>query len=122
MANEIKLTPQLTYASGLLKLSFAPGQKSYTQTTQQAHATVVSVGTAEEDMPVGDVATNGWLVLYNLDATNFVKYGPKSAGAMIEFGRLRTGEFAMLRLASGVTNRWIADTAACKVQMLLLND
>lgn len=122
MANEIKLTPLLNYASGLLKLTFQPGQKSYTQTTQLAHASIVSVGTSEEDMPAGDVATNGWLILYNLDPTNFVKYGPKTAGVMAEFGRIRTGEFAMLRLASGVTNRWIADTGACKVQMILLND
>lgn len=123
MPNEIKITPIFNYTSGLLKLSFSPGQKTYSQTTQQAHGQIVSVGSgAEEDMPAGDVATNGWLLIYNLDTVNFVKYGPKTAGVMAEFGRLRTGEFAILRLAAGVTNRWIADTAAVKVQMIFLND
>lgn len=115
MANEIKLTIGVVYANGGLKDTVPADAVQITQTNQEFHAPVVSVGTSEEDLSLGDITTNGCLFLKNLDSTNFVKYGPKSGGSMIEFGRLKAGEEAFLRLAPGVTLRWIADTAAVKV-------
>ena len=82
----------------------------------------MSVGTSEEDLSVGDVGTVGWLFLRNLDSSNYVVFGPKSGGAMVAFGRLKAGEVAALRVSSGVTLRWQANTAAVKVQVILLED
>jgi hypothetical protein len=92
---------------------------NFNQTTIGKYGGVVSIGTSEEDLPVGDVGTNGYAFLKNLDPTNYVKWGPKSGGAMVEMGRLKPGEAAWFRVAPGVTIRAIADTAAVKVDYRL---
>lgn len=120
MADEIKLTIQGSLTNGKLSETFAPGQISITQTTQGSHGSTVSVGTSEEDLSVGDISTLGLLFLRNLDSTNYVTYGPKSAGAMVAMGRIKAGEVAALRLEPGITLRWQANTAAVKVKVLLL--
>lgn len=126
MANEITTQFQATVKNTnyvqTVQADVSSIQKMFDQATVGCHGSIVSVGTSEEDMPVGDVGTNGFLFIKNLDATNFVKYGPKSGGSMIEFGRLKKTEWTWLRLAPGVTLRWVADTASCKVQMLLLEN
>ena len=123
MANEIKVQVSVTYANGNLKDTVALETLSLTQNVQEFHAPVVSVGSgAEEDLPLPDITTNGCVYLRNLDATNYVKYGPKSAGVMVEFGRLKAGEIAWLRLAPGVTWRWIANAAAVKVLVKAYGD
>ena len=77
---------------------------------------------AEEDLAVTDIATLGWCFLQNLDAANFIKYGPKSGGVMIPFGRLKPGEFCWVRLEPGITIRCIADTAVVKLDIRLYED
>lgn len=57
------------------------------------------------------------VIIENLDATNFVEYGPKSGGSMIAFGRIEPGSFAKFSLKSGVTLRMKADTAAVNVRI-----
>jgi hypothetical protein len=41
---------------------------------------------------------------------------------MVVMGRLKAGESVVLRLEPGITFRWIANTAAVKVQTKLFND
>lgn len=120
MANELKISLSATLNNGFLQESFSPGSLSVDQAVRGSHASTVSVGTSEEDLPVGDVATLGYLFLRNIDTTNYVTYGPKSGGSMVAFGRIRAGEVAMIRLEPGITLRWIANTAAVKVKALLL--
>lgn len=120
MANEITLTASVSLTNGNLKKSFAPGTVQITQTTLGADDRVVSIGTTEEDLAFGDVATLGFLCVRNLDSTNYVQWGPKSAGVMVAIGRLKPGEYAIIRIEPGVTIRAIANTAACKVQWFLL--
>ena len=113
---DIKITAGITYVNGGLADTVAQETTNITQAAQEFYAQTVSVGSgAEEDLTLTDITTNGFVYLKNLDPTNYVKYGPKSGGVMIEFGRLKAGERTVLRLASGVTWRWIADTAAVKV-------
>lgn len=75
-----------------------------------------SIGTSEEDISFGDV-TPGLVIMENLDSANFVKYGPKSGGAMIEFARIAPGGFAVIQLQGSAIIRAIADTAAVKVRI-----
>ena len=60
MANEITLNLSLAVTNGKMKQRFEPGAISVTQSAAEAYAPVVSVGTSEEDLPVGDVATVGF--------------------------------------------------------------
>lgn len=147
MATKATTNFNLTAEHGKYKRQISQGQLTVTLDTQGAQDGIVEVGDAEEDMPVGDVATNGLLYLRNLDESREIIYGPKNgSGNMEEFGRLKpagTGEddWAWLRLQRGVTLRWQAvsppgGTAAAgesssssssggtgaKVAMLLLND
>ena len=123
MAGTLSLKLYATLTNGGYSEIF--GSNSNLSVVQDAiggYAPVVSVGLSEEDLSAGDVSVLGWLFLKNLDATNFITYGPKSAGAMVAMGRLEPGEVAALRLEPGITIRWIADTAAVKVKVLLLED
>lgn len=122
MAGTITPTLSLAVVNGKYSRAFAPAAPVVVQNAQGAWEAVVVVGTgAEEDLAPVDITTLGWCLLLNLDDTNYVTYGPKST-TMVAFGRLRTGEPACFRLEPGVTLRWTANTAACKVQILVLND
>lgn len=120
MANEISLTINGQLVNGNLKSTFAPGTKQYTQTTAGLWSNVVSVGTSEEDLTLADITTPGILCMINLDSTNYVDWGPKSGGVMVPAGRLKAGDMATFRVGNGVTLRWAANTAACKVLAWLL--
>ena len=123
MANELSVTIQSNVAKGNWKESFAPGNKRIDVDVFGSQAGTVTVGNAaEEDMPIGDVSTVGWLFLENIDDTNFVTYGPNVGGLMQDFGRLEAGEAVAFRLEPGITLRWQANTADVQVKMLLLED
>lgn len=88
-----------------------------TQTTEGGgNPGYVNIGTSEEDISFGDV-TPRIVIIENMDATNFVKYGPKSGGSMVNFGRVSPGGIARFEMGSGVTLRMVADTAACNVRI-----
>lgn len=122
MANEITVTTSLSVTNGNFSYLFNPGSIQVTQNTQGAHGGVITVGTSEENLSVGDVVTPGYLVLRNLDSANYVTYGPTTGGSMYAFGKIKAGETAILRLSTGTTLRWVADTATVKIQCMLLND
>lgn len=122
MANEITVTTSLSVLNGNYSQTFSPGTVQITQNTQLAHGGIVSVGTSEENLSVGDVSVPGVLALRNLDSANYVTYGPTTGGSMYAFGKIKAGETQILRLSTATTLRWIADTAPVKVQVLLLND
>jgi len=122
MANEITVTTRVSISNGNFKQKFDPGTVQIDQAAIGGHSPVVIVGhAAEEDLALGDLSTPGLVALRNLDATNFVKYGPKD-GTMVEFSRIKAGETAVFRLGSSVTLRWQADTADVKVQVMALED
>ena len=122
MANEIRLTLNMDVNNGAFTFK---GRHSF-QVDQSAigggNPGVVDIGTSEEDIDFGDITTEGYAVLKNLDDTNYVQYGPKSAGSMVAFGRLKAGEVAVVRLEPGVIIRAIANTAACKVEVRVMED
>lgn len=119
MANEITVTGSLAVSNGQYVDSIPTFRVQDDQSSLGGHGSVVEVGTSEESMPVGDVSSEGWLSIKNLDATNYVEYGPDSTG-MVAFGRLEPGHTHLVKLKSGVTVKWQANTAAVKVKMLLL--
>ena len=119
MANEIKVTASMSCTNGNLILPTVGGsQQNITQTTLGGGGPgYLSIGTAEEDVAFTDVGTLGWVWMKNLDATNYITFGPKSAGSMVVFGRLKPGESIVMRLEPGITLRMLANTAACKLQI-----
>lgn len=98
--------------SGVAIVQSAIGRGGYTQT----------IGTTEEVIDFGDVATNGYLFIKNVDPTNYVTFGPESTGAMVVVGKLKPGEWAWFRVAPTVVMRAKADTADVKLDVSLYED
>lgn len=122
MADELKINVNARLDNGNFKDRFEPGQIAITQTAIGGHRPIVVVGTSEEVIATGDVSTLGWLLMRNLDATNYVDWGPESGGAMVAIGRIEPGEIAMFRLKPGVTIRAQANTASCKIDLRVYED
>lgn len=122
MANEITLTTRLKLANGNLN----PGEwinqgLQYDQTAAGMSSFVQNIGTSEEDVTFS-VTTEGWFYMRNLDATNYVQWGPKDT-TMKTIGRMEPGEPAgPFRFEPGVTLRMVANTAACDVLLVMLED
>lgn len=120
MANEIALTLKLTCTKSSNSDRFEL-IKNFDQTTEGSDGGSLSIGTSEEDLTITDVTTPGVLILYNLDPTNYVQFGPKS-GTMVAIGRLLPlGPPAMVPLDNSVTVTLKANSAACKVKWLVLS-
>lgn len=123
MANEIRVQASVRVENGSYKDDFRPGQILIDQSNPGRGGHVQSIGSgAEEDIDTGDVSTLGWMVLRNIDTTNYVIYGPKSGGVMIDFGRIEAGEIAVLRLEPGITITAQADTATVKLDVRIYED
>jgi hypothetical protein len=122
MADEIKLTINSRVVNGDFKDRWDMGQLSLDQAAQGALSGVIDVGTTAEDLDVGDVATPGILILRNLDDTNYVEIGKDVSASFEAIAKLKPGYPAVLPIASGVTLQLRANSAACNVQFLLLED
>ena len=91
-------------------------------TNQQLSLEEWIVGTSEEDMTVGDVANQGYLILVNVDPTNSVDWGPKSGGSMVGIGTLYSKRWAIIELKAGVVIRAVASVAPVKLYKVLFGN
>jgi hypothetical protein len=79
------------------------------------------IGVTEEAIDLGDIATGGWFFAINQDSTNFVSI--RSGTGATNLVKLKAGECAMFRLSGSATAPFaIADTAACDLEYLLIED
>lgn len=84
---------------------------------------IFSIGTSAEDINLGDVGTPGWVFLKNLDDTNHIEggYDTTTLDADEIVVKANPGEFVLTRWgAATVTLR--ANTAACRVRVLIIED
>lgn len=114
MANEITLTQRLQLANGELLDDNNPGRLQITQSAIGMFKQVLSIGTTEESVTFTDISTPGICYIKNLDATNYVQWGPATT---VYQGRLKASDApACFRLDNGATTLYLkANTAACKV-------
>ena len=116
MANELTLNLKASFTSGNLSSDFPTQAGQLDVAAVEQNSSVFSLTTAETDLTFVGITTPGWLIIKNLDATNYITWGPKSAGAMILCGKIMATEFAIFRLGAAVTIRMLANTATVKVQ------
>ncbi len=76
----------------------------------------VSIGTGDETLDIGDVATVGMVFLKNLDATNYIQFGQNGTDYAI---KLLPGEFALFRWTSNAIHAK-AHTGACLLEFLIV--
>lgn len=124
MSNEIKVTASLKCSNGYFEQpQIGSTQLKFDQTAIGGDGAIVEIGTSEEDIDLSEITTLGWCYMRNLDTTNYVEWGKKDgSGNMQAIGRLEAGEPALFRMNPGVTLRMKANTAACKVQIIVLED
>lgn len=124
MANEIKVMASLELSKGSLVIPrLGSSQLQITQTGSGGGSPgYVSAPTAGADVDVAVFSTLGWCRLQNLDTVNFVEWGPKSGGTFYPIGKLMPGESAVFRLSPGKVLHVKADTAACKMQITILEN
>ena len=126
MANALTLSVSASWTQGNFTDSFIPTLATLTLNTQGAAGGIQAIGTAEENLVAGDIATNGMLFLMNLDATNYVQWGMSDSGTMKAVGKLKGGataaSVALLYVDAGVAVRLKANTATCNVYYKWLND
>ena len=120
MANEIVSSCTLRVANGSLKSTLSPGQVSIDQTAIGGPSPgMVVIGTSVEEIDFGELTTLGVVQITNLDAINYVEFGPEDSGGYysgyLPCVRIEPGETWQFRLVPGVTYCAKANTAACKV-------
>jgi len=120
MADELKIQAMMSFAKGTIpRQKFDSGQVSVTVAGSNYHRTVQAVGTSKEALSLGDVATPGYVILHNLDDTNFVLLYPNATHDPLV--QLKAGEWSgPLRFAPGATPNVKADTGACNLEIFLV--
>lgn len=120
MANEVTLNATLQYADAMLSSdALQVSALSATVATTAFARIKQSIGFASaQAINLGGITPGGWVMLVNLDTTNFINVLTGSAGVI--FAKLLPGEFCLFRMGSGVTAPYAqANTAACLMDALV---
>jgi hypothetical protein len=121
MANELSIQLGITnYSKGGNTFSKIFPTSNITVTGNNIAAGTQEVGTSAEALAKGDITTPGYLLIHNLDATNFVQVGYDDTGFKPTV-KIKAGEKALFRLAQA-TPQVLADTAACRIAYWLIED
>jgi hypothetical protein len=102
MANEINLALALRLQKGYLLENFQiSGSYTLAAALPVKASGIASIGNAaHEAIPMQDVATYGFALFRNLDATNYVEVGVDVSAAFVAFARILPGEAALVRLGT----------------------
>jgi len=120
MASEITVTQRIQCINGNYNSGALGGAgEQFDQAAAGAASGVQAIGTSEETLAEGDLATMGWLWMRNLDATNYISWGFSTG---VYGGRLEPGEQALFRTEPAATMYLLADTASCNLQYIWLED
>ncbi len=118
MADEIRINAGINYknlavkAAKIFTATLDITGESYIMGTQQ-------IGTSEEViLQGGDLGTPGYIIIRNVDLTNYVELGITTGVYSI---KLKAEEVALFRV-NGATLYANADTAACFVEYFWLED
>jgi len=117
MADELTITASLALVKNNISAT-----KSVSAITVDVAGTgyqkgVQNIGTSEEAIAVGGVGTNGYIMITNLDATNYVKVRP--ATGVADLIRIAPGDVCLFRCEAAAPFA-IADTAACDIEVMLV--
>jgi hypothetical protein len=119
MANELTVAAFLKFATGTKLAQFNKGPLQFTVSGGDYVQGSQTVATSEEALNKGDITTPGVCLIFNRDATNFVKV--RGASGAVDCIKIKPGEFALFR-HSGTAPFVIADTGSCEIEYLLIED
>jgi hypothetical protein len=116
MANELTLTGSLRFQKSGVDEQFNFTDQVDVSSTALVRQ-VLFIGTAEEQVSMGDVTSPGYVVAFNLDATNYVQIGATTGDYCIKLG---AGQRAVFPL-NGTTLFAKANAAQCSVLFLIFS-
>ena len=127
MSDEIAVTAAIQVTNGSLVFpKIGSTQLSFDQAAVGGPAPgycEISTGAQGDAIDLSELGTEGWVYMRNIDAANYVQWGNDDGGGNIEIiGRMEAGEPALFRMEPGQTLRLKANTAACKVLILVFED
>ena len=116
MANELRLTSVMRFVKGDTDISL--GEAVFVDVTGSRYTRQIqNVGTTEEALDLVDITSPGYILVVNRDRTNFVSLRRATGeGNLI---KIRPGKFALFELEATAPFA-IANTAACNVEILLI--
>ncbi len=118
MSNELKTNIQIAYNNGLVSQVNNLPNLAVTVSSPLLQNAVAAVTTSAGALDLGAVTAPGYVIVRNLDVTNFVKLGIDSTHWTI---KLKAGEVGYFRLVG--TALWaIADTATCNLSYTVFSD
>ena len=119
MANEITLTINLAYAKSGTSTSMSVADLKIDVTGQRFVHNRQSIGTTATALDLGDIATGGWFIGINRDATNFMEI--RSGATATDIIRLNAGEPCCFRISADATApSAIASTSAVDFEYILI--
>lgn len=118
MANELTITGSISFSKSGTTASVSKTGITVDITGSNVLDITQTIGTSEEALVLGDVATPGYCIIENLDATNFVEIRP--ATGVADCIKVRAGKFAGPFEFAAAAPYAIADTAPVKIRMLLI--
>ena len=119
MANEITVTTKLSFTKGGTTTSLEVSNLKVDVSGSRFIHNRQEIGTSEEAIDVGDLASVGYMLLVNRDATNFVEV--RAGTGVADTIKLKPGESSLIRLVATAPFA-IADTAAVELEYLLIED
>lgn len=119
MANELTITTTMNYSNAGVIESMTKQNLQVTVTTNRSTRIVMQAEVAGTNLDLGGVSNLGYILIRNMDSTNFVTITNASDTAQL---KLKAGEWSLFRLNTGITPKVIADTGACLIEYLLISD
>lgn len=113
MADEITINAFIRVANGNLRDEFSIGSQSIDQAAEGGPTPgTQTIGTTEEEVAFGELGTPGFVIMQNLDDTNYVQWG---FATTVYGGRMLAGETAGPFRLDSLSIFLKANTAACNV-------
>lgn len=116
MANEITITSSLRVSKN--GMTFAPASATFqaTQTGESFTVDLYTVTTAAAQVTITG-SLGGWLMVKNLDATNFIDFGPWVSATLHKLIRIGPSQAFVFRSTPSISYGAQADTASCNIQI-----
>jgi len=123
MANELTLKVFMKFAPGTIQPpQVAPSSFQIDVTGTDYTMATQNIGTSAEAVAQGDVGTPGYILVHNLDSTNFVEFGYDDSGFKPTVEVPATG-WALFKVStSAATLQAKADTAAVNIEYFLVEE
>jgi hypothetical protein len=118
MSNELTISASVKFVKGDLNVSRSKSGLRIDVTGDKHLDMVQEIGTSEEAITLGEASVGGYMMLENLDDTNYVEIRPNTGVA--DLIKLLPGDIALFRTAADAVPYGLANTAACDLRIIII--